>query len=206
MSNRDDGPSDTPDESASPKGGGPSSLGSDLDDIGQRFELTDPDKGLPPADRILNKSVEAVGVAALAAVFLIVLASTLGRYFFNSPLIWAEEVALGIIPWMVAIGIFLSVRRRHLVRIDFLARYLSRGATQAVGLFSQVLSMGAFAYLAWSAVRYFNFFGSDPTPYLGLPKGLSSSAFVFAGVATGTAFLVGLFRSITSGDFAERGR
>jgi TRAP-type C4-dicarboxylate transport system permease small subunit len=194
MSNRDDGPSDTPDESASPKGGGPSSLGSDLDEIGQRFELTDPDEGLPPADRILNKSVEAVGVAALAAVFLIVLASTLGRYFFNSPLIWAEEVALGIIPWMVAIGIFLSVR------------YLSRGATQAVGLFSQVLSMGAFAYLAWSAVRYFNFFGSDPTPYLGLPKGLSSSAFVFAGVATGLAFFVGLIRSFMNGDFAERGR
>jgi TRAP-type transport system small permease protein len=203
MSGPNEYPAGTPSEPAS---GGSSSLGKDLDEFAQRFELADPDEGLPRADRIVNKSVEAVGVAALASVFLIVLASTLGRYFLNSPLIWAEEVALGIIPWMVAIGMFLSVRRRQLVRIDFLTRYLSRGAMQAVGLFSQVLSMGSFAYLAWSAVRYFNFFGSDLTPYLGLPKGLSSSAFVFAGVATGLAFFVGLIRSFMNDDFAERGR
>ncbi len=188
----------------------PAPAGSDIarriDEAQTRLELADPDEGLPMFDRVINKSVEAVGIAALASVFGIILVSTLGRYFYNRPLIWGEEVVLGVIPWMVAIGMFLSVRRRHLVRVDFVARKLPPWAAQAVGLASQVLSIFVFAYIAWSAFRYVGFFGRDLTPYLGLPKGLSTSAFFFAGAATAVAFLIGVVRATVAGDWSQKGR
>jgi TRAP-type C4-dicarboxylate transport system permease small subunit len=181
-------------------------VGRQLEEFTKRFELADPDADLPLGDRIVNKSVEFVGIVALAAVFLIIFASTIGRYFFNRPIIWGEEVVLGIIPWMVAIGLFLSARRRQLVRVEFVASKFPPALAQVAGAIGQIVSIAAFAYIAWSAIRYVGFFGADKTPFLRLPRGLSTSAYIFAGGATSLAFAVGFIRATLARDWIEKGR
>jgi TRAP-type transport system small permease protein len=190
-------------QSPSPSVGG--DIAAELDRFQEQQELADPDRGLPLADRLVNRAIEAIGVVCLAAIFVIVFASTLGRYVLGQPLIWGEEVVLGIIPWLVASGMFLSVRRRRLVKVEFISSKLPARAALAVSIFGQLLSIFVFAYLSVAAYRYLGFFGRDPTPYLGLPKGLSTSAYLFSGAATTLAFAVGLLQYLLiSGPHSRR--
>ena len=55
-------------------------------------ELRDPDEGLGRLGRIVNKVAEVVGVAALGTIVAVIFANAVGRYAFNSSLIWAEEL------------------------------------------------------------------------------------------------------------------
>ena len=173
-----------------------SDLANQLERFQERMELADPDAGLPIGDRLINKSIEAVGVACLAVIFVLILSSTLGRYVWNQPLIWGEEVVLGIIPWLVATGMFLSARRRRLVTVEFVSSRFSPQVARVVSIFGQLISLFVFSYIAVASYRYFSFFGRDPTPYLGVPKGLSTSAYIFCGGATAIAFGIALIRNL----------
>ena len=138
--------------------------------------------------------VEVAGVLLLAAILLIVFSNALGRYLLNSSIVWAEEVVITLIPWLAMLGLFLSARRRQMIRVEFFTSRLGPAAAAIVRAAGQVLCIIAFAYLAFVAFNYVSVFGRDPTPYLGWPKGLSSSGLVIGSGLVALAFVVALLR------------
>lgn len=167
-----------------------------LDRAARDLELSDPDQGLPVFERTVNRVAELFGAALLIAVFLIVLCNALGRYLFAAPVVWAEEVVIATIPWLAVAGLFLSVRRRSLIRITFFEQWLSPSVRAVTGFAAQILASAAFGLVAWLTIGHLGQFGGDPTPVLNLPKGLIDSSMLVGGAAVAIAFAIEAWRRL----------
>jgi len=173
----------------------PEDLAARVAAAGRRQELLDPDLGLPRVDVIVNRVAEALGVVLLAAVVLIVFVNAAMRYLVDTSIIWAEEVVLGLIPWLAMVGLFLAIRRRTMIRIDYFFNRFPAPLRRALAVLGQSWSAVVFAYLAWVSIGYLNLFGGDRTPYLGVPKGIFAAALVVGGVAAVAAFALEAWRA-----------
>jgi TRAP-type transport system small permease protein len=160
----------------------------------RRLELEDPDRGLPLADRVINRAVEVLGVGLLGGILAIVFANALSRYLLNHSFVWAEELVIGLVPWLAVTGLFLSVRRRQMIRIEFFLGKFPPRLRRILALLTELLSAVMLAWLAWLGFNYVATFGGDPTPYLELPKGLFTSALWIGPALVALAFAVAAWR------------
>lgn len=74
---------------------------------------------------ILNLD-DIIGVFSLAGIIIITSANVIGRYVFNSPIIWANEVSLGLFVWFVFIGTSSVMKRSGHISIDYFVRKLPK--------------------------------------------------------------------------------
>lgn len=174
----------------SPAKGETADLGRRVDEAARRQELLDPDAGAGLVDRIINRIAEIVGVGVLATIVTLVFANAVGRYVAGTPLIWAEELVIALIPWLAMSGVFLSIRRRHVIRIDVFAAKLEPMVRRALDIFISVLSAATFTALAYYAFSYVSLFGGDRTVYLKLPTGWFMSAMLIGAAGAALAFVV----------------
>jgi TRAP-type C4-dicarboxylate transport system permease small subunit len=156
--------------------------------VSRQHELADPDRDLPLADRLINRAAELLGVGLLGGILAIVFANALSRYALNYSFVWAEEVVISLVPWLAVTGLFLSVRRRQMIRIEFFVDRLSPGARALLASAGQLLGAVMLAWVAWLGFNYVATFGGDRTPYLALPKGLFTSALWLGAAAVALAF------------------
>jgi TRAP-type transport system small permease protein len=173
----------------------------DGDDLAQKIgaasrqqELEDPDRALPFADRVVNRTAEILGVTILGGVLVIVFANALTRYALSYSFVWAEEVVISMVPWLAVVGLFLSVRRRQMIRIEFFLAKLPASGQRVLAALAELLGAVMLAWLAWLGFNYVATFGGDRTPYLALPKGLFTSAMWFGPAAVALAFAVAAWR------------
>jgi TRAP-type C4-dicarboxylate transport system permease small subunit len=162
----------------------------------RRHELEDPDRGLPAAERVINRAAELLGVGLLGGILAIVFVNALSRYTLNYSLVWAEEVVISLVPWLAVTGLFLSVRRRQMIRIEFFLDKFPGFVRQGLATMAELLGALMLAWLAWLGFRYVATFGGDPTPYLALPKGLFTSALWIGAAAVALAFGLATWREI----------
>ena len=155
----------------------------------RRQELLDPDEGLPAAERVINRAAEVLGVGLLGGILAIVFVNALIRYTLDTSFVWAEEVVISLVPWLAVTGLFLSVRRRQMIRIEFFLDRFPPAARVAMAAFGQLLGAVMLAWLAWLGFDYVLTFGGDQTPYLALPKGLFTSALWLGAAAVALAFI-----------------
>ena len=160
----------------------------------RRQELRDPDEGLGRIDRAVNRVAEIVGIAALGTIVATVFANAVGRYAFNSSIIWAEELVLLLVPWLAMTGVFLSVRRGTMIRIDYFFEKLPRVLRRPLGPLGHLFCACVLTFMAGISVQFVLLFGSDRALYLEIPRSYSSSALVVGGFASALAFVVALAR------------
>ena len=175
--------------------------GADAGDLAGRIaeasreqELRDPDEGLGRTGRIVNRIAEVAGVATLGTIVAVIFANAVGRYAFNKSLIWAEELVLLLVPWLAMTGVFLSVRRGTMIRIDYFFGRLPRGLRGPLGPLGHLFSAIVLTFMAGISIEFILLFGGDRALYLEIPRGWSSAALVVGGVASAIAFLVVLAR------------
>lgn len=166
---------------------------------GRDQELHDPDAGRPAVDRWINRIAEVIGVAAIATIVALIFLNAVGRYAFAAPILWAEELVIALIPWLAMTGVFLSVRRRSVIRIDHFLTMMPSYLRAPLSVFGSVLASAAFVYLAIHSFDYVTLFGGDPTTYLELPTGFFTSAMLIGAAASALAFLADIFRVNRSG-------
>ena len=157
-------------------------------------ELRDPDEGLGRTGRIVNRVAEVVGVATLGTIVAVIFANAVGRYAFDTSLIWAEELVLLLVPWLAMTGVFLSVRRGTMIRIDYFFARLPRGIRRPLGPLGHLFSAVVLTFMAGISVEFILLFGGDRALYLEIPRGWSSAALVVGGITSAIAFLVVLMR------------
>jgi TRAP-type C4-dicarboxylate transport system permease small subunit len=167
-----------------------------VEEKAREMELADPDAGESPLNRTINRVVEAFGVAILGTIASLVFANAFARYTMSAPIIWADELIISMIPWLAMIGLFLSIRRRRLIRTGvFLERLPPDSAAWAKAM-GEFLSAAAFAYLAYYAFRYLELFGGDPLIYLALSKGVFHSALCLGAALIAVAFIFEAAKSL----------
>ena len=184
-------------------GGAPSEgLAGRIAEASRRQELHDPDEGLGPVDRAVNRVAEIIGIAALGTIVVTIFANAVGRYAFNWSIIWAEELVLLLVPWLAMTGVFLSVRRGTMIRIEYFFDKLPRALRRPLGPLGHLFSACVLTFMAGISVQFVLLFGSDRALYLEVPRMYSSSALVIGGFASAAAFIAVLVREHRS---ARRG-
>ncbi|MCS0497167.1 TRAP transporter small permease [Ancylobacter sp. MQZ15Z-1] len=174
-------------------------LGRQMEEAGFELELGQNEHGL---DAWINGIAGALGAAALVTVTLLVFLNASLRYLFNSGIIWADEIVIALIPWLTMLGMFLSVRRREIIRIEHFANRLPQGARRILNAFADLLSAASFAYLAFVSFDYFAMFGGDKTTYLKLPKGWFISSMLVGSALLALAFLADFVRTLRARSLA----
>jgi TRAP-type C4-dicarboxylate transport system permease small subunit len=175
-------------------------LAAQVEQATREIELQDPDAGASRFDRIVNRTAEMFGVLLLALLTALVFINASARYVFGRTFIWGDELIIAIIPWLAMSGLFLAVRRRNVIRIDFFVEKFWPRLRKVVRLAGDLLSALVFIYLAWVSVEYVRLFGGDQLVYLRWPSGLFSSSFVIGPLLAALAYLVTFWREARAGD------
>ena len=92
--------------------------------------------------------------ATLALATVIVNANVLMRYFFKSPLYWAEEVATGLFVWTVFVGSSYAYRRHAHLGVDILVNALPGKIKLAVKFIIKILELLILVMLTYVSVLY----------------------------------------------------
>ncbi len=171
-----------------------SDLAAEVEKATRAFEFADPDAGASTIDRWINRIFEVIGVSVLAAIVMLVFINAVGRYAIATPVIWAEELVIAMIPWLAMSGVFLSARRRNVIRLEYFTSRLKPSVAILVDALGALFSAAAFVHLAFYSFQYVSLFGKDATIYLKLPTGWFTSSMLIGSVAIALAFLAGLIR------------
>jgi TRAP-type transport system small permease protein len=139
----------------------------------------------------------AIGLAFLGAVTLSAL-NVLGRYVLGETLMWAEDVQVFVLMWMIFLGAAIANFRNTHLRMDLLLRAMPAAARQLVGALEAVLTFALFSFVAWLSHDYLRrIVALEQTSYLaGLPMWVPHAA---VGVSFDLMALTSLLRGVTWG-------
>jgi TRAP-type C4-dicarboxylate transport system permease small subunit len=165
-------------------------LARQIDAAAKAADLQDPDEGKSLPDRVINKVVEIAGVTVLVGIVLLVFLNAAGRYTLGRTFIWGDEVVLGLLPWLGMLGMFLSIRRRQIIRIEFFVSLFPVALHRILGIVGSLVAAGVFVWLAIVSLEYLQFFGGDRTIYLRLQKGWFMSALVIGPALAALAYVL----------------
>jgi len=107
-------------------------------------------------DDWLARLEKALVVALTAGIAGIMMAQVIQRYFFSSPIFWAEEISAQLLVFVTLFGLSLLTHSGQLVSIDFLPRALGPRAQNALlaVLGALLLALLLFmAQLGWTWVN-----------------------------------------------------
>lgn len=173
-------------------------LAEQIDNASRQQELADPDAGLGPIDRTINRVVEVIGVVAMLTIVVTIFVNAVGRYAFNAHLLWAEELVLLMLPWLAMTGTFLAIRRGTMIRIDFFFERLPLRLHRPLAVTGYLLCAAMMCFLGVISVEFVKLFGADTSPYLDIATGWSTAALAIGGFAAAAAFLALLLRELSA--------
>jgi TRAP-type C4-dicarboxylate transport system permease small subunit len=185
-------------EQSEPEGSASQSYTGDIaSQIGQatrKMELQNPDEGLPLGDRLVNQFVEIIGVTVLVTIVAVVFSNAFSRYALNYSFSWAEEVVQMSMPWLAMTGVFLSVRRGTMIRIDFFFEKIPERFQGIIAKLGFAINVSVLSLMAWVSFDFVRLFGGDVALYVQIPTGWSTSALVFGAAGAAMAFLAEFYR------------
>ncbi|QYK40361.1 MAG: TRAP transporter small permease [Paracoccaceae bacterium] len=179
-------------------------LAHQVDAASRAIDVFDHDAGKGRIDRAVNKAAEVAGVAVLLSIVLLVFGNAVSRYIVGRALIWSDELVLAMLPWLGMLGMFLSIRRRQIIRIDFLSTRLSDGPRRVLGYLTELLAAGAFLWLAVAGFQYVQFFGTDRTIYLQIQKGWFQAALMIGPLLAALAYVMLVVEDMRGGGRSRR--
>lgn len=161
-------------------------------DVAKQLDSTagiDPD---PDTHILVDRVLEALAAAALAAITLMLFGNAVMRFAFNAPHGWTEELVTGLMLWLTMLGFTIGVRRRESIAVRAFVGRLPVKVQVWLRLATDILSAVVLLHLAWFAYQYVIRFGDDPSPYLQLPRAFFTAALPIGAFAAALIVLVQL--------------
>ncbi|WP_454778749.1 TRAP transporter small permease [Georgenia muralis] len=107
----------------------------------------------------MKRVVEIVGnILLLAAGTLLVVATVsllfqvVSRYFFNSPTVWSEELAIFCFVWATMLAVPVAFLRREHIVIDFVVNVLPAGLQRLINPLTDLVSAVTLGVVGFYAV------------------------------------------------------
>ena len=169
-------------------------LSEKIEEATKRLELADPDENSGLIDKCVNRLVEAVGVSVLVMIVVVIFANAFSRYALNYSFSWAEELVQMSMPWLAMTGVFLSVRRGTMIKIDYFFEKIPERFQPAIAYFGYSLNILILISMAIVSLEFVFLFGGDEALYVGLPTGFSTSALVWGMAGAAMAYFAEFFR------------
>ena len=169
-------------------------LSEKIEEATKKLELADPDENAGLLDKCVNRFVEAVGVSVLLMIVVVIFANAFSRYALNHSFSWAEELVQMSMPWLAMTGVFLSVRRGTMIKIDYFFEKIPERYQAAIAYFGYSLNILILLSMAIVSLEFVSLFGGDEALYVGLPTGFSTSALVWGMAGAAMAYFAEFFR------------
>lgn len=173
-----------------------SDLAREVDEASRATDLQHEDQDAGRLGIAINMAAEIMGVAILGTIVFLVFFNAFGRYALGFTFIWGDELVLSLLPWLGMIGMFLSIRRRQIIRIDFFVTSMPMRVRHVLEALGCLAAAASFLYLAVISFDYFQLFGGDRTVYLRIQKGWFMSAMVIGPTLAAGAYLVLLHQDL----------
>jgi C4-dicarboxylate transporter DctQ subunit len=144
------------------------------------------------------------GALAIAAGLLFV--NVVLRYWFSSPINWAEELTLYLMVWIVFVGGSVAVRTRGHIAIDLLPRVLSPAHRRLLAFAVALLALVFFAVFFWYSLEHVLRVRSidQRTPVMQAPMWLTYLALPVGSALMGLRTLQGLVGGTAHPQAGER--
>lgn len=105
--------------------------------------------------RQIGTAVEnALLVLLLCAMMLLAVGQIALRIFFNSGLLWADELLKLLVLWIALVASVAASRSRRHLRIDILSRYVPHRYARVPSLIVDAFAAGMCGIIAWHSMQY----------------------------------------------------
>jgi TRAP-type C4-dicarboxylate transport system permease small subunit len=100
----------------------------------------------------------AVGVICVVTMMVLTTADVVARYVFNSPTMWADEMASYLLVAIVFLGLAQNLRSDGHIRIDVVTNYVPPGARRVLEVFAFAIAiLFSVILIAGTWTRFHNF-------------------------------------------------
>ncbi len=118
---------------------------------------------------VVNNFEELVAGTFLVLMSLATFVNVILRYFFNSPIEWAEEFSRYAFIWLVFMGAALTTKHKKHIVIDTVLVVVPRHVQSLMYLLADAVSMAlmlALVYFGWVLMTY----ATQPTATMKIPQ------------------------------------
>jgi len=85
----------------------------------------------------------------MVLMFLATFANVVARYFFNSPILWAEEFSRYAFIWVVFLGAVVCTKHKRHIGIDSVVKVLPSHVQPWVNLAADLLTLALMVIIIW---------------------------------------------------------
>ena len=85
----------------------------------------------------------------MVLMFLATFANVVARYFFNSPILWAEEFSRYAFIWVVFLGAVVCTKHKRHIGIDSVVKVLPSHIQPWVNLAADLLTLALMVIIIW---------------------------------------------------------
>lgn len=114
------------------------------------------------------KALEALIVACLLAMVIMVFGNVVLRYFFNSGILISEEMSRYCFIWLTFFGAIVALRDGEHLGVDTLVKHLPLLGKKACYLISQSLVLFCLVLFFWGTWRMHSLHVSNISPVVGI--------------------------------------
>jgi TRAP-type transport system small permease protein len=123
----------------------------------------------------LRRAEMMAAVALLAAIVVVVLAGTIGRYA-GYPVVWSDEVAQALFVWLALLAADLTLQRAGHFRIDLLIGLLPPKARFLLELAIKLIIATLLMLLVYYGLALVRLSNPRPLPMTGVPSSYAAAA------------------------------
>ena len=139
---------------------------------------------------MVNRVLEAICTAVLAATVLIAFTAVIFRYVIGSALSWSFEASLALLTYLTFIGCYLALRKHSHLKVEVLIRLLPRPGQAVVFAVNQLLIAGIGAVMLYHGARQVLLYKSQNTLVMEIPVSVLYAAIPVSGLLMGLDALV----------------
>ncbi|KIG01897.1 TRAP transporter large permease [Caballeronia concitans] len=120
-------------------------------------------------DRVVDWVSQGVGGCLVAVEVILLFAGVVGRYMFDHPLVWTDEVAGILFLWLVSVGAVIALRRTEHMRMTVVLGRLGPRARRLAGCLAAILVVLVALCLIVPGLSYARQQAAVLTPVLQMP-------------------------------------
>lgn len=151
----------------------------------------------------LDWSGRLIVVAALASMFLALLANVLLRYVFGSGIAWAYEIHALLLPWLTAGGLVVASARGRNIAVSLLANILTGRARLALNLVIHAIIVVIAVSVLWSSQPILKASQFQTLSTLGIKQIWGYSSLVYAFTAMALIAALEIVRTLVGEDVID---
>jgi len=135
--------------------------------------------------RILDKSVDFTTILILIVLVCVTFLQVIGRYIFQNPPAWTEELARYLAVWLTFLGAAMAFRSGNHLGIDFFTSMMPKGLQKVVSIVISLLLCSILAIFVWKGYNMADFVSRQLSPAMRI-----SMKIPYAAIPVGSALML----------------